>query len=230
MGIGVAGDIEPVLGKAFAEAGRGEQVVCRGGIGGFAALGCIGFEGRNLGGSGRQAGQVEGGSTQPGGGLGFGRRLEFLGLKFRQDIPIKGLTSPRGVAEFGRRGFLGRYERPMLLVGGALGDPAADEFDLRRRHLAVRFRRRHLVVRVMRQQALEDFALLWVSRHDCEAAVVFHQGFGADIQTELRLAVFRILAVAEETVLREDRTDVAVEAEVFGGKSRHQGEKQEDST
>jgi hypothetical protein len=51
------------LGEAFPEAGRGQQSVGGGGIGGFAALGCVGLEGRDLGGRGRQASQVEGGAT-----------------------------------------------------------------------------------------------------------------------------------------------------------------------
>ena len=49
------------MGEAFPEAARGEQSVRGGSIGGFAALSCVGFKGRNLGWRGRQASQVEGG-------------------------------------------------------------------------------------------------------------------------------------------------------------------------
>ena len=67
----------------------------------------------------------------------------------------------------------------MLLVGCTLGDPAADELDLRRRYLAVRFRRRHLVVWIMRHHALQYLALFWMSRHDREDPIVIFNRFTA---------------------------------------------------
>ena len=70
----------------------------------------------------------------------------------------------------------------MLLVGCTLGDPAADEFDLRRRDLSVGFRRRHLLVGVMREQTFQHLALLRLARDDRDDAVVGLDRLIADVE------------------------------------------------
>ena len=182
MGVGVAGHVEPLLGETLAEAGRVQQAPGGRQIGLVTAQADVGLEGRDLRGRGRQAGQVEGGATEPGGRLGLGRGLEFLGLEFREHEAIEGLPRPGGVGDFRRGGFLGRDEGPVLLVRSALGDPAADEFDLGRRHLAIGLGRRHLLVGVMRQQPLQDLALLRLAGDDRGDAFVGLDRLIADVE------------------------------------------------
>jgi hypothetical protein len=50
-------------------------------------------------------------------------------------------------------------------------------------------------------------------------------GFIADIETQVRLAMLRVLYVAVEAVLREDRSDVPVETDVFGCEPADHGKK-----
>ena len=106
-----------------------------------------------------------------------------------------------------------------------MGDPAADEFDLGRRHLAIGLGRRHLLVGVMRQQTLQDLALLRLAGDDRGDAFVGLDRVIADVKPQAGLAVLRVLTVAVEAVLREDRPDVAVEADVLGGEARQRSEK-----
>ena len=218
--VGVARDVEPLLRQALAETGRSQEAVGGGGIGCVAFLGRIGFEGLDLGRRGRQARQVEGSPTEPGGRRGGGGGFESLGFELCQHEAVERLLSPGCVGHLGRGRALGRDEGPVLLVGGALGDPASDEFDLRRGDLTVRFGRRHLVVRILRQQPLQHLALLGFAGHDRGDAVVGLHGLITDIETEVRLTMLRILSVTVEAVLREDRTDVAVETDVFRGEAR----------
>ena len=201
MGVGIAGHVEPVLGEPFAEAGGAQQTLGGRHIGEVSALTDICLEGRDLRRRGWQAGQVKGGAAQPGGRLGLRRGLEFLGLELREDEAIEGLTGPGLIGDLRRGRFFRGHEGPVLLVGRALGDPAADEFDLRRRHLAVGFRRRHLLVGVMREQTFQHLALLRLARDDRDDAVVGLDRLIAYVEPQAGLAVLRVLAVAVEAVL-----------------------------
>ena len=223
--VGIAGDVEPVLGEAFAESGRGEQAVGGSNEGQIPAQGHVGLEGRDLGRRRRQARQVEGCATKPGGRRGRRGRHESLGFELRQHEAVKRLAGPGRVGDLGHGRTFRRNEGPVLLVLGALGDPAADEFDLRRRDLAVGFGRRHLLVRIVREQSLEHLALFRFAGDDRRDAVVGLHGFIADVETEVRLTMLRVLAVAVEAVLRKDRPDVAVEADVFRGEPAGHGKK-----
>ena len=73
VGIGVAGNIKPWTGPTFAVVRRGEQSLDECGVGGGRVPGGIGEEGGDLGGGGRQAGQIEAEPADEGDGIGGGR-------------------------------------------------------------------------------------------------------------------------------------------------------------
>ena len=109
---------------------------------------------------------------------------------------------PRGQSSFHRL-----FISPMPLVFRTLRDPFPQDFLLPRREFFVRLRRRHQLVLVRRENALHEFARLGLSRHERLAL----QRLLADVEPQLCLAVFRIVAVAVEAVVREDRPHIAVE-------------------
>ena len=132
-GVGVLHHIEPVPAPAFAVARAGEQSVGQCGDGlitiGFRRL----FKRRNLRGSGRQAGEVEGHAPDQGEGIGLGGGAQsMLGL-FGADKLVDGIARPFlfGGGEQGQGRAFQWLERPVLLPLCALGDPLAEGGDLR---------------------------------------------------------------------------------------------------
>ena len=73
VGVGIAGEIEPAAGPAFAVAGRSQQAIHEllVGVGRFVVRESVGFFGR-----GRDAGEVEGDAADEHVAIGFGRRLQ----------------------------------------------------------------------------------------------------------------------------------------------------------
>jgi hypothetical protein len=103
-------------------------------------------------------------------------------------------------------------------VDRALGDPAAEEFLLGRSQRLVRFLLRHDVRGIVREDAFDDLALIRLTRDDGDlAALAGLQRFFADVEAESALARLRVEAVAVETGVRHDRTDVPVEADGLRG-------------
>ena len=88
------------------------------------------------------------------------------------------------------------------------------------RQLAVRLRRRHHLVGVGRQDAADEFALVRLGGHDHAARPLSL----LSVEAEVRLATVRILAVAGEAVLGQDRPHVPA---VRDGRRRIHGGRQE---
>ena len=166
VAVGVARDVQPVHGHAFAEVRRGEEAVnevadCRLPIADWRILAQERF---NLGGRRREAGEVETQAAQERGGVGFGLEFEFAGGEGGGDKGVEGVRwehrrlRPRG-SGCGRgrpRSFGQRHKRPVRLILGALGDPAAEQNHLGGRQTGkLGFRRRHVVVRVLRGDTAE---------------------------------------------------------------------------
>ena len=76
----------------------------------------------------------------------------------------------------------------------------------------------------MREQTFQHLALLRLARDDRDDAVVGLDRLIADVEPQAGFTMLRILAVTVEAVLREDRPDVAVEADVLGGEGGGHGE------
>ena len=149
--VAVAGDVEPVAAPALAVGRRCEETVDHLGEG---LGGGVLFEGGDLGGGGRKAGEVEGGATDQGALVRHGSGLQTLLHKLGEDEAVDvGFGPGLGQGLIGRvlddgdRGVLERDEGPPLAHvvgdlfagadgGGALGpgsahaDPVGEDLDL----------------------------------------------------------------------------------------------------
>ena len=106
----------------------------------------------------------------------------------------------------------------MVLVNGALLDPAADEVALGglERGL-VRIGRRHDLVGIGADDAEPRFGVGDVAGHESAEAVAINGGGVELVEAELGFAVGGITAVAGEAVVREDGADVLVVGDGLGG-------------
>ena len=171
VAVGVAGGIEPRQDHALAVAGRSQQAVDLLLIGVGRA---VGEEGGRLLRRGREAGQVQRHASQQGGLGRFGGECESRGLELGNDEGIDRVALPVGGDGGSGRG----DERPVLLIVGAFGDPAAQQLALGRRDRAVRIGRRHDLLGILRDEALEQFALGGLARHEG----LLRERLGADVQ------------------------------------------------
>src|SRR5262249_21356084 len=104
---------------------------------------------------------------------------------------------------------------PVGFVSGALGDPALQDFDLAGRRLLAEGWRRHDERRLAGGDARVDGALLRATGRD-SGMVAKSEGSFRSIEAEVRLTRSGIGSVAAEAVLRQDRADVAVVADLGG--------------
>ena len=212
VAVRVAGEVEPLHRHLLAEVGRGEEPVQRAGPRVRRVVreeGLLVVLGRG------QARQVEGGPAQQGRPVGLGVGSEAF-LRQRAPEPAVDGVAPGGDRRDG--GFARFLESPVALVFGALGDPAADRVHLGGRQHLMEFRRRHVVVRVRRQQPLHHRTLLRLAGDDggiAGLAALARRLEGVEAQLALVLAL--VGAVAGEAGVGEDRPDVPVELDAFGG-------------
>ena len=142
MRVGVAGGVEPAAGHVFAIARRSQEAFDDLVVG---LRGVVGEEGVDLGRCRRQAGQVERHAAEEAGFVGFGGGLKALGGKFGVQEGVDRRDSGGGGGNWRTHRDL---EAPVLPVGCALGNPSAEDVDLRGGDFFVRFRRRHDLFRV----------------------------------------------------------------------------------
>jgi hypothetical protein len=114
----VVADVEPVLGPAFAETGRGEEAVDDFFVGVWAG---VGEEGVALGGGRGEAGEVEGDATQQGDLFGLGIGVQAVLFEAGEHKGVDRVVDPGGVFDGRGGGAGGRSERP----GGGGGVEAA---------------------------------------------------------------------------------------------------------
>ena len=133
----------------------------------------------------------------------------------------------RGAGDGGNRRTHRGLEAPVLTVGRALGDPAAEDIDLRGRDLLVRIRRWHHFLGVFREEALDQFAAIGVARLDRLDAILEGRGAFGGVEAELALALLGVEAVAGEAVIGKDRADVPVEIQFRVGGHEAGGDEQE---
>ena len=116
------------------------------------------------------------------------------------------------------------HKRPVLVISRALLNPAANLRLLRVAQITVRRWRRHDVIEVGRLDARPDLACLKVERLDRRYAVRGRCiGKLRAIKPQLRLARLLVKPVAGKAVLRQNRTNIAVEIDgrvVIGSRCR----------
>ena len=217
-GIGVADDIEPVLGHAFAVLGAGEELVGEG------------FEGGWSGDGGGETGEVEGEPACEDVRGGFRGGCDILGEEWCLDEGVDGIADGcAGVVDGGDRWTGDGGVGPVGFVGSAFGDPLGEEGFLGRGEGFVGIRGRHEFVRIGVGEPGDEFAGGGVAWDDGGFA-----GFGgfeggvADVEAETAFAVIGVGAVAVEAVVGKDGPDVAVVAERgCGGVERQQQQSRE---
>ena len=217
VGVGVAGEVQPLHRHVLAVVRRSEETVegLGPGVGRF-----VGEERLQVGIGGRQAGEVEGGASEQRGLGGFTVRLQALG---GETLGEEGVD--RVAAGGNRRD--GRFDRnlesPVALILGAFLDPLFDEGDLGFGEHLVELRRRHVVIRVVGAQALHHFALFRMPGRDGGIAglAALARGFER-IKSQLALDLILVRAVAGVAGVGEDRPDVPVELDALRGERRGQ--------
>jgi hypothetical protein len=132
-------------------------------------------------------------------------------------------ADPAGRRGTGNRRSLRRDESPVVPVFRSALDPAAQQVDLRRVQRLPRLRRGHEIVGIGSRDPLQQLAVPGLPRHDGRGSRLGgrHRRIPV-IEPQPALALFVVRPVAGEALVREDRTNVAVEIEtgVEGGRGR----------
>ena len=246
LGVGVAGNIEPVTAPAFAVGGGGEEAVDEGGVGGIGIFKRIRFEGGDLGRGGREAGEVEGEAADQRAAVGSGVGGEAVVREFGEDEVIDGGFDPRRVGGSGGGGDCGLadgLERPVFFadaavaggggtglgrggdagIGGAAADPLGEVGDLRVSEFFALGGHLELVVFVTDRG--EEEATRRLAGDEGRAGVAAGKEGGGGVEEETALDAVGIVAVALVTMLDQDGADLVFEKlEVGGGNRRGRGD------
>ena len=216
VAVGVAGGVEPWEGHAFAVVWGGDDLVGEeiGGVG----SGVI-DEGVDFGWFWREPGEVGVEAADECGAVGFGGWGEASGVEGGEDEEVDGVAGPCGVADGWEGRADGRDEGPVGFVGGAGGDPAAEEGALGVGEGAVGVRGRHDFVRVRGDETFDEFAFVGVAGDEG----VFGDGGVAGVEAEVGFTFIAVLAVAVEAVFAEDGADVAIEGDLCGWGGEREG-------
>ena len=214
----VAGGVEPVAGAVLAPVGRGEEPVDEPLVGAFLRVVEEGGERARIG---RQAGQVEGHAPGERAPVGFCGGAEPRVLEPCQDEAVERVAAPGFVFDRGRRRPVDGGERPVLVPGGALLDPAGEDFDLFRGERLVRDLGRHPPERVGVRDALDQETRRGVAGNDRWIARPVAAPGGRPraeravpgVEPQVGLARRLVGPVAGEAVVGEDRPDVALEVD-----------------
>ena len=182
-------------------------------------------------GIGRQPRQVERRAARQRPPVGLGRRRQPLGLQPGEDEAIERIARPVGVGHGRSIGTDDRLERPVLVPGSALVDPAPQHVDLLVVQRLVGVGRRHPQPRVGVRDALEDKAGPGVPLDDRVAVRPFRESalLGVEPQPHLPRALVRPMAL--EAVVRQDRPHLPLEVDgrrrsrVLPGRRRYAGER-----
>ena len=114
---------------------------------------------------------------------------------------------------------------------GSILEPLPEELDLLLGHRFLGLGRRHHLLGVIGEDAVPKLAFVELARDDGPGAVAVGEGGFLEVEAQLGLPRFLGGSVAVEALARENRPDVAVEANGFlshyrdGEGKRQQGEK-----
>ena len=209
VGVGVAGKIEPVHRHALA-VGRRRKIAIDGARVGVRRS--IGEKRVDLGWRGRQAREVERQAAQQNLGRGLRSGLQAFLDQPRAHERVDGGRRTRWRRH--RRKLVHRDERPVRLVVGPLGDPAAQQRLLGVRQRQVRVGRRHHVVFEVREDAPDELALLRNARLDDRPPVVdVLERPVARIEAQLGLPLRGVGPVTAKAAVRQQRADLEAEVD-----------------
>ena len=234
LGIGVAGNVQPVPSPALAVPGRGQQAVDQMGK----AVGCrVGFEPVDLFGRRGNAREIDGRAADQGTLVGLGRGGHSGRFEPGQNERIDRRADPLTVVDRRRYGGTYRLERPMRpFIAGARSGSSARSFSWRRidrprctecnplpegrdgglGQLAVR---RHFQLFVGVRDSLDEQALVGLGRHDRRPGFAPLEHRFAAIQPQARGLLLG--SVALHAAVDQDRPDPRLEKlDRFGWKGQ----------
>ena len=219
VAVGIAGGVEPFQRHPLAEVLAGQELlhILLVGVGRW-----VGYEGIDIGWQWRQPGEVDRQPPRERLAVGLGIRRKLRPLEPRKDEAVDRTATPRRIANRRHLRPFHPRERPVALILGPLLDPAVEDCGLRRRDRLAEMWRRHHDVGIGARNPGEKFTLVGLSRHDRpRPAAQFSGGVGGQIETQARLSLGIIGAVAGEAPVGEDRPHVAIErdplaARIFG--------------
>ena len=215
--VGVAGVVEPVTAAVLAPFLSCQQRVDESLVGVCRGIGHEGFHDRGFG---RQAGEIEGHAAGQRAAVGFRGRLKTGSLEAGEDEAVDRGADPGVVADRGQLGPLGRDERPVRLVFGALINPVDEHLLLLGRKHLLGLRRWHDQLRVVGVDPVEEHGRVGITRDDCP---VFDRILAA-VEAEVGLAARAVRPVAGEAVLHQDRPDRRVVTDLSGYDGRRRSE------
>ena len=222
VGVGIAGDVEPVAGHLLAVMGALQQTIDRFLI---RIRRGIGDEGIDLRQGRRKPRERERQSPDERWPVGLGVDRQALRHKprFEKSVDrIVGLVRHVGPDPFGNLRPRERLERPVLLVGSSGGDPAREQIFLLGRERLLRMRRRHHHVGIGGGDPGDDFARGQIAG-DNRASTTFKLLRRMLCLVESQPGLLAAGPVAGVAVLGEERPDVAVKPEPPPGRLGRRG-------
>ena len=213
VGVGIAGDVEPVPGHLFAIPRRREIAVHHV----FVRLRRgVGFERLDLGRRGGQPGEGEGHPANQRRLARFGARLEPLLAHPGQQKTVDRVLLPARLVRRGDLRLDRRAERPVPLVLGSLFNPLLEQLFLSVGQRLLGGGRGHHQRLVGREDALPHFTLVEGTSRQGGPRVALGQGGLGHIQPQVGLAGLGIRAVAGETMGRENGQNIAPKLHLIG--------------
>ena len=125
---------------------------------------------------------------------------------------INRVLHPRGILHRGKLRTLCREERPVRLILGPFGNPAAKRFLLGGSQFLLRFRRRHPLVGIVRVNPRNQRTFFWLAGDDGRHL----HGHLAAVEPQVPFAGGAVGSVASKAILRQDGADVPVVFELVG--------------
>ena len=211
--VGVTCGVEPRPRHPLPVTRRGEEAIDQ------IAVGFRGGLAEKLGdffGRGREAAQVEREATNETVSRCFRGLLQALLPEPARDEGIDRIVDG-GVPDLRNRGTFDRDEGPVLLVLGALLDPATENLLIVGIEREVRIRGRHHIISLVGGDALPKERSIGVVGDDGPAVLAFREGALGSIEAQLGLASLGVEAVTDKTAVRQDRADVEIEVQGSGG-------------
>ena len=239
VGVGVAGDIEPVAAPAFAVVRGIQEAVDDAGEG----VGrVVGEEGGDVVGRGREAGEVEGGAAEEGAFVGGRGEGDSVGLELGEDEGVDGIAEGKGgggeIFRGGDGGIGDGLEGPEFTAGFEI-DFAFGDFGgglvarIGRAHFHPLFEvadlvggerafGRHLAVAILVADGLDEAAFFRVAGDDGGAGFTAGEETVAGVEGEAAFEFLGVSAVAFVAAVDEDGADAFFEevellAGGFGG-------------
>ena len=209
--VGIAGQIEPDARPALAIRGVGEHLVDRFfiGIGRGIRSEVVDLLERR-----RKAAKVKAGAAEQGEAVGLAGGFQARLREAMRHPMIDPIAGPSLVGDFRQGAILRLNERPMFGIARPFVDPAGDQGDLGGLEPFPFLGRRHPGGLIGLVQPRNKLALRRLPRNDRDRpARKLANGLAANVKPQLATPVGFVKAMTSKAVLREDRTDLAVEVD-----------------